>query len=230
MQAKTAKDSDRANALLDRQHAERTVLQEHTRQIAKNGLDRVRAQAEELFHPFDVQNNGLIWFAVEMAHHLQLDVFGGQVIREGYEYYENPAHPHSFWLALGTTPAFQAGLGCALGLGMLKSSPAVVNALAADPVKQAAYIQMVQTVWAPKHMDVAAITRAKRHLVENSEQLVQMMDTMLKAIGTGDKGSVGFASATQNSTAALFFFFEVYANCWQPVLSSWVSPYRSRPC
>ena len=126
---------------------------------------------------------------------------------------------------MGATPVFQAGFGRMLGLGMLKSAPAVVNALAADPAKQAAYVQMAQTVWAPKHMDIAAIMRAKRHLAENNDQLVQMMSTMTKAIGNGDKGSVGFGPAMQNSTTILLLFFEIYANCWQPVLSSWVSPY-----
>jgi hypothetical protein len=104
VQAKTAKNSDRANALLDRHHAERTVLQEHTRQIAKNGLDRVRAQAEELIHPLTILCNGLNWFSVEMAQQLQLDVFGGQMIREDLEFYENPAYPHSFCLCAWAPP------------------------------------------------------------------------------------------------------------------------------
>jgi hypothetical protein len=226
VQAKTSKDSDRANALLDRQHAERTVLQEHERQIAKNGLDRVRAQAEELFHPFGTHLSGLVSFFVEMAVQLQLDVFGGLIVRDCSEHYQNLAHPHSFYLGMGNTPAFQAGFGKILGLGMLKSAPAVVDALAADPAKQAAYVQMVQTVWAPKHMALADIVRTKRHLAENSEQLWQMMEAMVK-FGTGDKGSVGVGGAMTNSAHRLLGEFETHASCWQPVLANWV---RVQPC
>ena len=209
VQAKTSKDSDRANALLDRQHAERTVLQEHERQIATNGLNRVRAQVEELFHPLSTHLNGLCWFSVEMAKQLELDVFGGQVTRESMEHYKNLAYPHSLCICSGNTPASQAGVGKMSGLGMMKNSVAVVDALAADPAKQAAYVQMVQTVWAPKHMAVADIVRVKRHLVENSNQLWQMMGAMLKAVGTGDKGSVGIAAAMLNSAAMLLSLFKI---------------------
>ena len=227
VQAKTAKDSDRANALLDRQHAERTARQEHERQVATNGLDRVRAQTEELFHPLATHLSGLVNFFMEMAEQLQLDVFGGLLAKRNVERYQNPAHPHSFHIGMGNSPAFQAGFANVLGLGMLKSAPAVVDALAADPAKQAAYVQMVRTVWAPKHMAVADIVRAKRHLAENSEQLWQMMGAMVKAIGAGDKGSVGVGATMTNSAAYLLHYFECYANCWQPVLANWV---RALPC
>ena len=182
----------------------------------------MRAQAEELFHPFSTRCNGVANFMMEMAEQLQLDVFGGRVMRDSWEYYENVAHPHSFYLGMGATPAYQAGFANMLGLGMLKSSPTVVNALAADPAKQAAYVQMVRMVWAPKHMAIADIVRTKRHLAENSEQLWQMMGSMVKAIGTGDKGSVGIGVATANSAAVLLNNFEIYANCWQSVLANWV--------
>ena len=118
--------------------------------------------------------------------------------------------------------AFQAGFAKAFGLGMLKSAPAVVDALAADPAKQAAYVQMVQTVWAPKHMAIAEIVRAKRHLVENSDQLWQMMGAMMGAFATGDKGSVGVAACMAKNAAVMLNYFEVYASCWQPVLANWV--------
>jgi hypothetical protein len=129
----------------------------------------VRVQVEELFHPLSTHLNGLCWFSVEMAKQLELDVFGGQVTRESMEHYKNLAYPHSLCICSGNTPASQAGVGKMSGLGMMKKSVAVVDALAADPAKQAAYVQMVQTVWAPKHMAVADIVRVKRHLVENTE-------------------------------------------------------------
>ena len=169
----------------------------------------MRVQVEELFHPLSTHLNGLCWFSVEMAKQLELDVFGDQVTRESMKHYKNLAYPHSLCICSGNTPASQAGVGKMSGLGMMKNSVAVVDALAADPAKQAAYVQMVQTVWAPKHMAVADIVRVKRHLVENSNQLWQMMGAMLKAVGTGDKGSVGIAAAMLNSAAMLLSLFKI---------------------